>query len=348
MTQTPPVILSDVDDVRPLRNRSLEAVEDARTVDEMLAAAARIPGALRPGGVGTLALWEVLATVAARDLALARALEPHLDAVAILEQSSTTPSDLAAVVEHPARATWGVFAAEAPGLRVEAQPAADGTARLTGTKPWCSLADRLSAALMTAHLPGGGRGLFAVDLRHAGVAVSDEPWAARGLVEISSTSVTFTDVPAAPVGEPGWYLSRPGFAWGGAGVAACWYGGAVGLARTMAERLEERSDADLLMMHLGDVDEHLRAARAVLAETATAVSRGEPTKTATARARATVARTCERVLRASAHALGPAPLTLDADHAKRVADLEIYVRQHHAERDLASLGRAALAAGAPW
>lgn len=46
-------------------------------------------------------------------------------------------------------------------------------------------------------------------------------------------------------------------------------------------------------------------------------------------------------------ALGPAPLALEAEHARRVADLQLYVRQHHAERDQASLGEAvaAMAAG---
>ncbi|HUY52367.1 MAG TPA: hypothetical protein VMV92_42790 [Streptosporangiaceae bacterium] len=33
--------------------------------------------------------------------------------------------------------------------------------------------------------------------------------------------VDFDDIPAEPVG----YLERPGFAHGGVGVAACWYGG---------------------------------------------------------------------------------------------------------------------------
>ena len=40
----------------------------------------------------------------------------------------------------------------------------------------------------------------------------------------------------------------------------------------------------------------------------------------------------------TARALGPAPLCEDAQHAKRVADLTIYVRQSHAERDLERLG----------
>ena len=37
-------------------------------------------------------------------------------------------------------------------------------------------------------------------------------------------------------------------------------------------------------------------------------------------------------------ALGPAPYATDAAHAQRVADLEVYIRQDHAERDLATLG----------
>jgi hypothetical protein len=44
------------------------------------------------------------------------------------------------------------------------------------------------------------------------------------------------------------------------------------------------------------------------------------------------------VLSLVGHTLGPAPLAFDETHARRVADLEIYVRQHHAERDLADLG----------
>ncbi|CPU68102.1 dehydrogenase [Mycobacteroides abscessus] len=49
--------------------------------------------------------------------------------------------------------------------------------------------------------------------------------------------------------------------------------------------------------------------------------------------------------RRCAHALGPGPLTTDERFARRVADLGLYVRQHHAERDDASLGRALFAHG---
>jgi hypothetical protein len=48
------------------------------------------------------------------------------------------------------------------------------------------------------------------------------------------------------------------------------------------------------------------------------------------------------VLERVGHALGPAPLARDERHARRVADLQLYLRQHHAERDEAALGRAVL------
>ncbi len=50
-----------------------------------------------------------------------------------------------------------------------------------------------------------------------------------------------------------------------------------------------------------------------------------------------VADAAETVLREVGHALGPAPLAFDEEYARRVADLTLYVRQHHAERDLAAL-----------
>ena len=61
------------------------------------------------------------------------------------------------------------------------------------------------------------------------------------------------------------------------------------------------------------------------------------------RVRAVVADAAERTLRQVGHALGPAPLAFDEQHARRVADLELYLRQHHAERDLARLGELMLA-----
>ncbi|MGH3582360.1 MAG: acyl-CoA dehydrogenase, partial [Mycobacterium sp.] len=58
---------------------------------------------------------------------------------------------------------------------------------------------------------------------------------------------------------------------------------------------------------------------------------------------AVVVRCAEAVLQTASHALGPGPLVGDESYARRVADLGVYLRQHHAERDLAYLGELVLA-----
>jgi hypothetical protein len=95
-------------------------------------------------------------------------------------------------------------------------------------------------------------------------------------------------------------------------------------------------------MQLGRADVALHGARVALADAATEIDAGRAGHHAgellALRVRSVVADAVECVLQCAAHALGPAPLAFDAEHAARVADLEVYVRQHHAERDLAALG----------
>jgi alkylation response protein AidB-like acyl-CoA dehydrogenase len=312
----------------------------------------------RPGDGDTGQLWEALATIASHDLGVARAIEPHLDALAILAQAPT--GELPAIAAGT-DCTWGVFAAEGSTEPLRASPvavdasgkSAEPTWMINGVKPWCSLADTLDAALVTVTLDDGSRALFAIDLQQSGVETDNSAWQARGLTEIPSGPVRFTNVVGYQVGAPGWYLSRPGFSWGGIGVAACWFGGAVGLARTLYTALRAREPDRIALMHLGAIDVQLQAARRALAEAATLVDSGDAEggegRLLAKRVRATVARACDDVALRVGHCLGPAPLAHDGYHAKRVADLQLYVRQHHAERDEASLGEALLRTEvAPW
>ena len=123
---------------------------------------------------------------------------------------------------------------------------------------------------MTAWV-GDQRRLFAIALDDDGVTVEPGSWAPAGLAAVVTTPVAMRGVPARPVGMTGWYLERDGFWWGGVGVAAIWYGGAVGLARRLAAHTTERDPDQLALMHLGEVDAALAAARATLAEAATLV-----------------------------------------------------------------------------
>ena len=302
-----------------------------------------------PGSGKTTALWSALATIAAADVSVARVVEPHLDALAILGQLPGA-ADIG-VVGADAESAWGVFAAEGAGLRVAAT-SRDGSWVLDGVKPWCSLAGRLSHALVTAHTRGGRR-LFAIDLAHDGVRVMHGEWFARGLSEVESGSIELSAVPAVPIGDDGWYLSRPGFAWGGIGVAAVWWGAAVGIARTLDESVRARDPDQIALMHIGAIDAQIEIGRLALAAAAASVDRDDPdrgeTRILAQRTRSIVAGAAEDILRRCAHAMGPAPLARDARHAGRVADLELYLRQDHAERDEAELGRALLVREArPW
>ncbi|WP_299058306.1 acyl-CoA dehydrogenase family protein [uncultured Nocardioides sp.] len=303
-----------------------------------------------PGRGATLRRWEALATLGAADLVVARALEPHLDALAILDEAgpSAGPTSTSRV---PPDATWGVYAAEGPGARLEAHEGPDGW-RLTGRKPWCSLAGTVSHALVTAWVDETRRGLFAVALRQPGVEVEDGTWSPAGLSEVVTTPVAFTDVATTPVGGPGWYLVRPGFGWGGIGVAAVWHGGAVGVARRVHAQAQRREPDQVALMHLGAIDAVLTASRLALADSAAAIDAGDADGEAgmllAARVREVVATAAEDVLRRAAHTLGPGPLSQEPEHARRVADLSLYLRQHHAERDAAALGRLVADAEAPW
>ncbi|MFN3924471.1 MAG: acyl-CoA dehydrogenase family protein [Pseudarthrobacter sp.] len=320
----------------------------------------------RPGEGNTGLLWERLATVAALDVAAARVFEPHLDALAILAQAGHDPSR--------ASGAWGVFAAEGPGMRLAAESNGSGVL-LSGSKPWCSLAQVLDHAVVTAHTDDGGRAAFAVDLRHAGVTCEEPEWVARGLQEIPSGTVRFDRVPAQPLQGNNWYFSRPGFAWGGMGVAACWLGGAVGIARDYrdslrAGRLSGREPDQVALASLGELDRTLTSALQYLAGTAEGIDQrgqvsaeqvpadqgsslqrnaGRITPWSDAlRVRGTCAAAVERVLTVVGSNRGPGPLAFDRTYAKRMADLALYVRQHHGMRDDAQLGSLTLKGDAPW
>lgn len=287
----------------------------------------------------------VLATLGAADLTAARAAEPHLDAVAILAQAGDP--DLSSLGGDGAR-TFGVYAAQAPGtgLRLDgreaASPGGNDETSLSGTKAWCSLGDRLSHALVTVDTPEGLPLLHAVWLGHPGVSIEPGPWVARGLAAIRTVTLRLAQVPSVAVGPSGWYLQRPGFAWGGIGVAAVWFGGAAAVAGQLQVAAARREPDQIALLHLGRVDQHVHTALTTLRDAAECIRTGRADGVAgallAARVRAVVAHSAEQILGVVGHALGPAPLTHDETHARRVADLTVYLRQHHAERDLAALG----------
>jgi alkylation response protein AidB-like acyl-CoA dehydrogenase len=292
-----------------------------------------------PGSGRTAERWRRLSELTEIDVVAGRLAEAHVDAVAVLAElggSTPYPDEL-----------WGVWAAEAPDSAVTARSAGDALV-LEGTKAWCSGAGLCTHALVTAHLTDGRRGLFAVDLRGEAVRPLETTWRNAGMADTDTRSVQFTGAPAVPVGQPGDYLNRPGFWFGAIGVAACWLGGARAVAAPLYQRADGGSAYDHLLAHLGAVDAAITAAEATLAVAADHVDRDPRDRSGLAeltarRARAVVEKAVDEALGRTDRALGPGPLCLDEQHARAVADLTVYVRQSHAEHDLAALGLLAAA-----
>jgi alkylation response protein AidB-like acyl-CoA dehydrogenase len=284
-----------------------------------------------PGNGRTRERWAGFMDLAEEDLSLARLGEGHADALAILAELGEP--------KPPPQSRWGVWAANPPGPSLRAEPADDGW-RLRGTKQYCSGARCCTHALVTAHAPDGLR-LFAV------TAGSFTPrtgtWPATGMADSDTLDVEFADVPGRPVGVPGIYQSRPGFAHGGVGVAACWYGGARAVGRTLLAAAGQRDIGPHAHAHLGAVDIALRTGRAALDAAADEIDADpsdlkEEGRVRALRVRALIEEVATMVMNRVGRALGAGPLCHDAAHGRRVADLTVYLRQHHAERSLAELG----------
>lgn len=280
-----------------------------------------------PGSGRTLARWRSFAEVAEEDLALAKVYESHADAVAILSELG----------EDVAPGIWAVFAAEPPNLALNAS---GDPPRLNGEKAWCSAAAYVERALVTCLDENGGRRLVQVALDEPGITLEPSSWAAAGMADAETVDLVFSDVPCRYVGGERAYLDRAGFWHGAIGVAACWYGAAAGLAREFRTRCVTRADAHALV-HLGAIDASLRASRDGLREAARIIDQhpAHDAKHLALACRATIERTVEDVLGRCGHALGAGPLCRDPTYAKRVQDLMVFVRQSHAERDLAVLGQ---------
>ncbi|MBV9921664.1 MAG: acyl-CoA dehydrogenase [Pseudonocardia sp.] len=288
-----------------------------------------------PGHGETVRRWARLACWGRWDLPLARLAEGHVDAVSILRELGG---------EARPGARYGVWAARPGGAGAELVPASGGW-RLSGTVRFCSGALDLDRALLVA--AGGpvehGMVLVDVPLDQSGLRVDKGSWSAPGMRGSDTFDATFDDVPVTDddlVGPSGSYLERPGFWWGGGGVAAVWLGGAAGVLDDVlgvSTHMDEHR-----LAHVGALHAELQAVDALLVRTAEEID-ADPShahRTAVWTARAAAERVCRSVLDRAPLAAGVSGLAGSATLGARLADLQMYVRQHHGERDLAALGAA--------
>jgi hypothetical protein len=293
-----------------------------------------------PGSGDTWTRFRALADLGSRDLSLARLAEGHLDALAIVAEAGYRLV--------PSHARLGVWAA-GPRPTLTARRISGGW-RLHGLRRWCSGAPSLTHALVMAEVASQGQ-LFLVDVQAPGVSVIADSWPAVGMAGSETFDVSFEEVDLedhAGVGPLDFYLSRPGFWHGAVGVSAVWWGGARAAAAPLL-CAKEGATAHRLA-HAGAVRARLWSMEGALRTAALRIDDDPMDSTGEARALAGVVRHlvesgATEVLDRVGRGTGAEPLGHDGAHARRVADLTVYLRQSHAEADLAALEGFFLAGG---
>jgi hypothetical protein len=285
-----------------------------------------------PGSGQTAARHRALLAIGRENLSLARLAEAHWDAVAILSEAGRFPKP---------GAIYGVWASEIPGcplqLDLEKQV-------ISGAKMFCGGGSLIDRALVTVGF--GEPLLLEVDLQAEAsrLCYDDADWKTTAFAETHTCTVHFKNVPVSIpsglVGDRGWYLRRPGFWHGACGPAACWAGGAMGLIDFAMRQSREDSHT---LAHLGAMQATGWALAAYLRVAGDEIDAGpEDVKQAHRRAltlRHLVEQGCTDILRRLTRAYGPRPLAMDEAIATRYQELDLYLRQSHAERDLEALGK---------
>lgn len=211
---------------------------------------------------------------------------------------------------------------------------------MCGTKAWCSGAAHVRHALVSVRDEEGRSGLVIVDMHQPGVHVTDDGWFATGMSDTASVNVLFDRAKGLPIGGPGAYVDRAGFHHGAAGVAACWYGAAKAIAEYVRESLRQGPSEPHAQAHLGGMDIALTAAKSSLHAAAAEIDARphDCCHLAVRRARLAVEAAAEVVLFRAPRAIGVSFMCKDRRSGRLMADLPVFIRQSHAERDLAMLG----------
>lgn len=291
-----------------------------------------------PMGEGcTSARLRFLTTIARHDLSLARLMEGHLDATQILREAGR-PADPGCL--------YGVWASGGPADTLQVSPGASGgeTVELAGQKPFCSGADIVDRALI--HVSSIEQ-LLEVPMRGTGPGArpgfDSGLWQAPAFEETHTWTVLFDRMPVpsdAAVGPRKWYFERPGFCLGAMAPAACWAGGALALVDAVRSRPLRDGHA---RAHLGAMLTQAVSMRALLDWGAEQIDI-DPTDasgdmfSSALLVRHHVERGCTEILDRFGRTLGPRPYAFDTENARRIAELNLYIRQCHAERDLEELG----------
>ncbi|WP_139209750.1 hypothetical protein [Microlunatus flavus] len=281
-------------------------------------------------GVAWPDLVEELLALGRTDVPLAKLAESHVDAVRILGQAGVAPAP---------GALYGVWASRSASTGLTAVERGSDL-EVSGTLRFASGAVLLDRALVPVW-PDEHHHLL-LDLDVTGLPTDASFWRTSAMAPSRTVEIRLDRhlVPRdAQRGDVDFYLSRPGFQAGGAGVAACWAGGlarVLDVLRAFHPRPNPAQQARFGRIH-ADLVAAIGAVRSggrLLDDPAT------DTTAVALEVRTVVAAAVHRALAEARLLTGPTGLALDDAVAHAVPDLELYTLQHNLDAALAALGAA--------
>lgn len=265
-----------------------------------------------------------------KDLSLAKIMEAHFDAIAILTENDKTAKP---------NCLYAVWASEIPGqsLHIEKK---NKTYYLSGKKMFCSGTTLVDRVLITAE-----ENVIDIDLYKYTpqfIIYDEKLWITQAFARTHTYAIQFNKLPFTQqdiAGPKDWYINRPGFWQGALGPAACWAGGACSLVDYAKNN--SRHDSHTLA-HLAAMEANIFTMQTLLAEAGRQIDlHPDDSKFAESLAlkiRHSIEQLCSDTLRRFGRAYGPFPLSCDEKICLQYQELDLFLKQHHAERDLEKLG----------
>jgi alkylation response protein AidB-like acyl-CoA dehydrogenase len=278
-------------------------------------------------------LVAALGEVARVDLCLARVVEGHADGLRIIDQAG----------HHPHEGVYGVWASRSVGTGTKAANI-DGGWHVRGELRFASGVDLIDRALVPAWLDDDHHVLL--DINASDAKPDLDSWRTSGM-DASRTLTVLLDIDSADadrIGDPNFYLDRPGFVVGGLCVAAVWAGGAQHIVDLVTNGVRRFLTTPHQLRRIGLMEQAAWQARTAVESTVRELPRlaTSQAEREIAQARTAVVSACDTVLTEAAVVVGPAGLSRNARLARTINDLAIYLRQHHVDGELTRLGEHSL------
>ncbi|MEM9691323.1 MAG: hypothetical protein AAGA56_02155 [Myxococcota bacterium] len=270
----------------------------------------------------------MLLETARANVSLARLLEGHADACAILREAGDEPTP---------RLLYAIWASR--GTLSWAKDDGVPTYQIYGEKPFCSGATIVDRALVYVDDVSA---LVHIDPGSDGFDFTEDDWRTFALEDtrtwrLKAEGGMVIDL----IGGRDWYFRRKGFWPGALAPAACWAGAALGLVDCVRNRPPRDAHDRAQLGALRALEWELTTVLHAAAREVESGAADDGYHSTAVCLRHVVERVCKEAIERCCRLGGPRAMAGTPGFLRRLSELRLYLGQHHGDRDLADLAGAA-------